>query len=283
MSNNLDRFIDGDDTNYFLKIREEFAQKSLKLNTEAKTAEEEFHAIDNLAGALKNGQSAQILELRDGMSQIFSRVSNNSPVLSQKLKKIFDDASEKCQKISREYPSLILEASQNNGLQIDQTSTHPRYTFCDQFIILEVDDKKYKAKAYTREGNLFLKPFDISLVISCLKQEINRIFGRPFNAHKFAKMLYSNYSSIIKHEKKRMGDQILIRKITTRLGKNLKNFRTDEFIVDLSKLIEGEAPSVYGYKIELGHTKDDRAGILLHHLETHGYVGFISMKKEEKI
>ncbi|MEW5936487.1 MAG: hypothetical protein AB1665_01530 [Candidatus Thermoplasmatota archaeon] len=291
MSNNLDRFTNVDSrinnaeatVEHLSKLREKFAQKSSNLNAEAKSAEEDFQAVDQLVGALKKGQFAQILELHERMPQIFTRISNSDPNLAEILKKIFLNANEECQKIAREYPTLIQEASRREQLQIDQTSTHPKYTFCERFLILEVDDKKFKAKAYTREGNLFVKPFDVSLIIPALKQEISRIFGRPFNPRQFAKTLYSNYNSIIKNEKKRMGDQIPIRKITTRLGKNQKNFRTDEFIVDLSRLIENGATSIYGYKIDLGHTKDDRSGVLLYRLETHGYIGFISIKKEEKI
>ena len=291
MSNNLDMFTDADNrlTNVnttierLSKIREKLAQKSSKLNAEAKLAEEDFQAVDRLVSALKKGQFAQIIELQETMPQIFTRISNSESTLAEILKRVFLNAREECQKIAREYPRLIQEASQSEGLKIDQTSTHPKYTFCEGFLTIEIDDKRFKAKSYTREGNLFVKPFDISLIILALKQEINRIFGRPFNPHQFAKKLYSNYSSIIRNEKVRMGDQIPIRKITTRLGKNQKNFRTDEFIVDLSKLIEVGAPLIYGYKIDLGHTKDDRSGILLHRLESHGYIGFMSFRKEENI
>lgn len=291
MSNNLDRFTDADNgmskadatIERLSKIREKLAQKSSKLIAEAKLAEEDFQVIDRLVGALRKGQFAKIIDLQETMPQIFTRISNSDSILAEILKRIFLNAKAECQKIARDYPSLIQEASQSEGLEIDQTSTHPKYMFGEGFVILEIDDKAFKAKAYTREGNLFVTPFDISLVITALKQEINRIFGRPFNPREFAKLLYSNYSRVIQNEKKHMGDQISIRKITTRLGKNQRNFRTDEFIVDLSKLIEGGAPLVYGYKIDLGHTKDDRSGILLHRLESHGYIGFISMKKEEKI
>jgi len=291
MSNTLDKYIGNTRTKsnadvlieHLSKTREKLAQKSSKLMAEAKLAEEDFQAVDQLVNALKKNRFAQILKLQETMPQVFTRIANSEPTLAEFLNRVFLNAREECQQMAREYPNLIQEASQIEKLQIDQTSTHPKYMFCEGFITLEINDRTFEAKASTREGVLFVKPFDISLVISELKQEINRIFRRPFNLTQFAKKLYSNYNSIIQKEKKRMGDQIPIRKITTRLGKNQRNFRTDEFIVDLSKLIESGAPLICGYKIDLGHTKDDRSGILLHRLEAQGYIGFIRFRKEEKI
>lgn len=289
MSNGLDRFLGRERTSdidfateRLSKFREELAQRASKLSAEAKLAEEDFQAIDQLVSALKKSQFAKITKLQETMPKIYTRISNLEPALKEFVNQVFLNAKEECQKVVRSYPALILDACLKEGVPLDQTSTHPKYTFCEGFITLEINERAFEAKAYTREGNLFVKPFDISLVISGLKREIDRIFKHPFNPSQFAKKLYSNYKSIIQKEKKRIGDQIPIRKITTRLGKNQKNFRTDEFIVDLSRLIEGGAPSVYGYEIDLGHTKDTRSGILLHRLESHGYVGFIRFRKEEK-
>jgi hypothetical protein len=265
---------------YLLELRNKYEERLNNLRSEFKLAEEDYQALDQLVLALKKAQFAKILDLRDSMDQIFKRISISNPIFSEFLDKIFKIANDECQKISMDYPILIQEACQQEGIKIDQTSVHPKYTFCDQFITLEIDEKKFKAKAYTREGKLFVLPFDISIVIPAIKEEIKRIFGRTFNPNQFLKKLYSNYCKIIEKEKKQIGDPIPIRKITSRLGKTQKNFRTDEFVVDLSKLIKEGIPSDLGYKIELGHTKDDRSGILLHGFESHGYVGFISIKKE---
>lgn len=291
MSNGLDQFknagIRASDADLALerlsKVREKLAHKSSTLNAEAKLAEEEYRSVDQLVNAFKMGQFAQIVKLHEANPKVFNRILNIEPDLGEFLMRIFQNAKEECKKIAREYPALIQNAClKEEGLLLDQTSMHPKYTFYNGFITLEINESTLEAKVYTREGNLFVKPFDISIVISSMKQEIDRIFKRPFNAEQFAKKLFSNYSSTIQKEKKSMGDQIPIRRITTRLGKNQKNFRTDEFIVDLSKLIERGAPLINGYKLDLGHTKDDRSGILLHRLESHGYIGFISFRKEEK-
>jgi len=289
MSNGLDRFLDSEhvsDADFgierLLKNREKLAQRASKLSAEAKLAEEDFQAVDQLVSALKQNQFAKIVKLQELMPKIYSRVSTSEPALEEIFKQVFLKAREECQRVARRYPALIQDACLEEGMSLDQTSTHPKYTFCDGFITLEINEKTFEAKAYTREGTLFVKPFDISLIISDIKREIDRIFRRPFKPIQVAKKLYSNYKSIIQKEEKHMGDQIPIRKITTRLGKNQKNFRTDEFIIDLSKLIESGAPVVYGYELDLGHTKDTRSGILLHRLESHGYIGFISFRKEEK-
>jgi len=286
MSNDLYKNVNQDEgidnisvTDYLSKFREKLAKKFSILNSEIIITEEDLKVIDQLLEAFKRGYFAQILELNENKHQVLSRIFNSEPILAKLLKQKFIKASEDCKIISRNYPALIQQVAQQEKIEIDKTSAHPKYTFCKGFIMLEIDDREFKARAYTREGNLFIKPFDIQLVVSTIKQEINRIFGRPFNSNQFAKMLYQNYSIIIKKEKKKIGEPIPIRKITTRLGKNKKNFRTDEFIVDFSRLIESETPLIY--KIDLDNTKDDRSGILLYQMEAHGYIGFIRMRKEE--
>jgi len=246
-SNNFDREI----IEPFFKKREQIAEKTSKLKMEAKLAEEELNTIEQFLSFCNKKEFSKFLELHESKQQVFNRLFVSKDMLRESFNDILDTARKECIRIAVEYPALILEASQKAGVQIDETSMHPRYTFYDRFILLNIDDKKFKAKA-----------------------------GRKFTVKKFGKDIYSAYIAAVKKEKKEMGDLIPIREIFTYLKKSKKNFRTDEFIVDLSQFIKAGAPLMSGYKMELKQTKDDRMGILLYHYEANGYIGFISLNKE---
>ncbi len=85
--------------------------------------------------------------------------------------------------------------------------------------------------------------------------------------------------AVIKNEKISDGSSVPIRHITRRLGKNEKGFRTDEFLIDLSRLVEQGATEVDGRQFELQQTKNTEQGMLLHGAAGRGYIGFILFKK----
>ncbi len=207
---------------------------------------------------------------------------NKQPDISNEMRKIFEYSRKKCERIARMFPSIIQDKCLVEKIPLDQTSRHPNYTFCQDFITLKVNDKDFEVKGYTR-GNtryIFSKPFDIELIIQELKNEIERLFNRPFDKQKFTENLFQQYQAILKKNKGNTGDQIHIQEIFIKLREtNKEGFKIDEFIEDLSKLLEEGPPIVSGYKIDLGHTRDESLGILLHHFESRGYVGFIKFKK----
>ena len=83
---------------------------------------------------------------------------------------------------------------------------------------------------------------------------------------------------IIKKINRDDGSSVPIRKITRRL-KNVKGFRTDEFLVDLSWLASEGPFEIEGRRLDLQQTKDTEQGMLLHNAEERGYVGFIVFKE----
>jgi hypothetical protein len=274
---------DMDSLEYFnkvLKLKDELSEQYSRLNSQAKIAEENYNCINKLFNALENKYYAEILQLRDSQSAIFKRVCSE-PDLANLIENIFSLSQNNCETIAKNYPRLIENASNMHDLQLDKNSHHPKYKFFDRFIVLDIDDRAFKAKASTPEGRLFTKPFDIELVLTEIKRESDRLFKRSFNAQNFIKRLFIDYKAIISKEGKTIGDAVPIRKITTRRGKNQSGFRTDEFIIDLCKLIESKTKSTGDCVLELGQTKDTRSGMPLYgSLSVGGYVGFISFKKE---
>ena len=272
--------------------------------------EENFNLLLNQADSLLKNIQSQISNLKDelklkrkilGVSEkikdlfkqkLFASMINiensfqidpnsNSDVRNE-ISKIFEYSREKCERIARMFPSIIQDRCLVKKIPLDQTSRHPNYKFCQDFIILKVNDKDFEAKGYTRGNSryVFSTPFDIELIIQELKNEIERLFNRPFDKQKFTENLYQQYKAILKKNKGNIGDQIHIQEVIYNLSKNNKEgFKIDEFIVDLSKLLEEGPPIISEHKIDLGHTRDESSGILLHHFESRGYVGFINFKK----
>lgn len=85
--------------------------------------------------------------------------------------------------------------------------------------------------------------------------------------------------AIIKKENWSDGYSIPIRRITHRLGKNEKGFRTDVFIIQLSRLIEKGPTEIDGRRLDLQQTKDTNQGIHLHGIAGRGYIGYITFKE----
>src|SRR5262249_14103360 len=138
---------------------------------------------------------------------------------------------------------------------------------------------KRTARLSNHEGRLAEIPADIAAVVEAIQQEQKRVFGRAFNGAKFLKLLRAQYKAVVTKEKQTDGASVPIRQITRRLGKNAKGFRTDEFLVDLSRLAEQGPFEIDGRRLDLQQTKDTSQGMLLHGAAARGYVGFVVFKE----
>lgn len=188
-------------------------------------------------------------------------------------------AKEERDLIFRRFPSLLEEAFVNSGLSIDPTSRHPKYTLENGFFRLEIDEKKGIARLLDHEGRLAETPADVKAIVETVRKERQRIFERKYNAKKFLQSLRTQYKVVIRKEKQPDGSSVPIRHITRRLGKNVKGFRTDEFLVDFSRLAQDGPFEIDGRRLDLQQTKDTNQGMLLHGAAGRGYVGFIVFKE----
>ena len=188
-------------------------------------------------------------------------------------------AREESERIMRRYPSLLEEACRSANLVLDSSSPHPRYGLENGFFRLEIDERKRTARLSDHECRLADLPADIQAVVETIRREHKRVFGRTYNGSKFLKTLRSQYKAIIKKENLQDGTSVPIRHITRRLGKNAKGFRTDEFLIDLSRLAEKGPFEIEGRRVDLQQTKDTNQGMLLHGASTRGYIGFIVFKE----
>jgi hypothetical protein len=211
----------------------------------------------------------------------FNRVKTEDERLNQTLKEIETVAKQKTEEIKKSFPISMENSFKNFKIPLDKESRHPQYTLKNGFFKVEIDEYKGVAKLSDSEGILFEIPADIEAIADSLNKEYRRIFERPFDGLKFFRILRRNYSWLIKNEKMSDGDNLPIRKITSRLGKNEKGFRTDEFIIDLSRLVEQGPFEVDGFRIDLLQIRDAYKGILLQSSTNRSYIGFITFKKVE--
>lgn len=228
---------------------------------------------------INKGWSLHILDLLEKEAPRLKKMrADNHPAISF-IEESYRIAKEDSDRILRRFPSLLEQACRTAGLVLDTNSPHPRYGLEDGFFRLEIDEKKRMARLSDHEGRLAEHPADVQAVVDTIQREHKRVIGRAFNGPKFLKSLRTQYKAVLKMTKQTDGSSVPIRHITRRLGKNLKGFRTDEFLVDLSRLAEKGPFEIDGRRLDLQQTKNTSQGMLLHGAAARGYIGFIVFKE----
>jgi len=264
------------------QVRELHAQAradTQRLKDEAEVVAQAERAWAEFLAFLEKGWTLHLLALLEKEAPRLKKMrAENHPAIPA-IEDAYRRAKEERDRIFRRFPSLLEEAFANSGLSIDPTSRHPKYTLESGFFRLEIDEKKQTARLSDHEGRLAEIPADVQAVVETVRREHQRLFDRKYNAKKFLQTVRSQYKAIIRKEKQPDGSSVPIRHITRRLGKNVKGFRTDEFLVDLSRLAQDGPFEIDGRRLDLQQTKDTNQGMLLHGAAGRGYVGFIVFKE----
>jgi hypothetical protein len=235
--------------------------------------------FSDLITYVKKDWPQHVLTLLNRESQTIKAIDANNQALNETMSSIRNAAKEKVDVLQKRFPAFLDEACKAANLPLDRESRDPQYTFEKGFFTLLIDYQKRRARLSDYEGRLHEFPYDIGAVIEYVQIEHRRVFGKPFDGTKFLKKLRKQYLSIIKKEGLADGFELPIRRITTRLGKNEKGFRTDEFIVQLSRIITEGAVEIDNRRVDLQQTKDNQQGIYLHGLSGRGYIGYITFKE----
>lgn len=255
-------------------------QKAKELKAAADEAVYIHKVLEKITSFLNQGWLLHVLALIDKEAQLLQKMrADNHPAISS-LEEIYQTTKERAEEFkSYRFPAYLEEACCTANLSLDKNSRHPHYKFKNGFFQLDIDEYKKTARLSNTETRLCEIPADIGAIVDVVKREYQRLFERSFDAKKFLKKLRTQYLALLKTEKLADGSSIPIRNITRRLGKNEKGFRTDEFLIDLSRLVEQDAIEIDGRKLELQQTKFAEQGMLLHSASARGYVGFILFKK----
>jgi hypothetical protein len=251
-----------------------------------------YYALDQRAGEarrvwsdlerfMQRGWHLHIRALIKHDAAVLAALSDDrAPEVAATIDVIRNTSEEHGRQTMRRFIQYFDRACAEAGLPLDRTrSRHPKYILADGFFELMINESSGTARIITYEGRLADIPADVGAIVELIGREHQRIFDRPFEGEKFLAKLRRNYDAIITKEKRHDGDPVPIRAITTRLGKNEDGFRTDEFLIDLSRLVEQGPIEIEGRRLEFQHTKDTNKGMLLHGRAGQGYIGYILFRK----
>jgi len=241
-------------------------QREKDIKAQAEEVERLCKLWDNLNRFLHKQWPLHCLDLLDKHKHLIEKMRVDQSPEVFLLDDIYRVAKERAEELKpHRFPAYLEKACQATSLQLDQDSRHPRYKFDKGFFQLDIDDQKKTASLSNYESSKLVEfPADIGAIIELVQREHKRIFKRPFEGKKFLQKLRNQYLAILKKDKLSDGSTIPIRNITQRLGKNESGFRTDEFLIDLSRLVEQGVTEIEGFRIELQQTKETNQGMLLH-------------------
>jgi hypothetical protein len=255
-------------------------QKAKGLQAQADEAASIQKLCQNVTSYLRRGWTLHLLDAIDKQDSLIKKMkADNHPTISF-LEEIYQIAKDQVAQIKPyRFPAELEGGCRAANLPLDRDSAHPNYKFENGFFQIRIDDHKKTARLSDYElPKLCEVPADVGAIIEAVQREQKRVFGRKFDAKVFLKKLRKQYLEVIKKQKLTDGSSIPIRDITRRLGKNEKGFRTDEFLIDLSRLVEQNFTEIEGRKFEFTQTKDTTQGLLLH-IENKRYIGSILFKK----
>ncbi|MEA5476734.1 hypothetical protein VB774_03790 [Pseudanabaena galeata UHCC 0370] len=250
-----------------------------RIRSEYEKAEKIKKFWEEMDGLLHRGWTLHILAIIQKESALLEELKNiNHPSITA-LEEINKVAKENAEKIKFYlFPNELDKAFNQASLRLDRNSAHPNYKFEGGFFELHINEQKRTARLSNYENQkLFEIAADIEAIVEACQREHKRVFDRQFDNKKFLKKLRKIYQAILKEDKLRDGSSVAIRRITTRLGKNEKGFRTDEFLIELSHLVSQEQLEIDGRKLDCQQIKDIDRGMFLH-IEPKRYIGSILFK-----
>ncbi|AFM28234.1 hypothetical protein [Desulfomonile tiedjei] len=227
---------------------------------------------------VSKGWPFHVLSLMEKQDEFIRQQCDAGAFSLQDLEKLRAAAQEQAKKLRIRYPNYLELACREAGLPLDMSSRYPVYTFEKGFFELTID-RGGTATLSNSERKLGEFPADIGAVVAKLAEEHERIFARPYDGRYFLKKLREHYLGVIQREKLADGADVPIRRIAARMASDKKGYQSDQFIVDLSRLAREGPLEIDSRRLELLHTRDDEAGMLLHEVGSVAYVGFVRFEE----
>lgn len=262
------------------QLNSQLQENSNRLKVEAEEAQKMSVLISTLLSYLEKGWPMHFLNLADKEDKMLQKLRTDGFVQIQELEEAYRKAKEESDRLIRRYPSVFDEACKAARITLDANSPHPKYGIKNGFFRVEINESTRVAKLSDLEGKLAELPADVEAVVRRIRIEYTRVFDRRFHGPNFIKRIRAQYKNIIKRDNLSDGASVPIREITKNLKRIGKDFRMDEFVVDLSKLAEKGPYEVDGKVIDLQQTKDTKQGVLLTGAASRGYIGYLLFKEK---
>ncbi len=204
-------------------------------------------------------------------------------LLSEKkdqLNEIKSNLEKYCEEILLTYPNRLSSALEKFGLKLDEFANYPRLSICQGYIKFEIWERKRRGvlKAYDRKISEL--KLDIEKVAAAINKEDKRLFLGERDTNKILGELWEAYKVLIKRESSLLGSSIPINSIIKEISKKRSKFRLDEYIIDLTLLVEKGPYEIEGYKVDFQHTRDKKNGIILQCDLARGYIGYVLFREE---
>lgn len=176
----------------------------------------------------------------------------------------------------RDLDRHVVDALRARGLPIDSTSRFPRLSIDDALIEVQVDSKKRKATVRPRDGKTVRVSIDPDAIAEAARREHVRLLEFPMGLQLFMDAL-AVAAGAVTDEATGVAPIIAVR---DKMVKEIEGLDAAAFNVMLSRLVGTGIASKDGRVLDLGHTKDTKAGVLLWKREVGGYVGYIRLMGE---
>jgi len=226
----------------------------------------------------------------------------NSPH-AQELITLENELKQEVNNITNYYRELLNQALSLDNCIIE--GKYPEYRI-NKIIKVIIDDKNMRVKIGT---NYYLdtveKDISIEVVAEKIREQIQRLFKRPFNPQEFINLLWKAYLLALVYENKpqRLNEHVSIftlHKFVVWLKQDDKVFRDmsgkkftpylpDQFAVDIGKLLaEGITQTPQGYRLKIIPTRNPKEALYVINFKTgigqnYGAIRFESEQKGDNI
>lgn len=242
--------------------------------------------LEDLVFFRDRGWFSHIQALCEKEAPILKALRQQEHSAIEPVEQLYRESKAKADRSISNLPADLEKIAKQSNIEIDfSRSRHPKYYFgTDGMIELEINDKKHEARVGTREGSIIRISADVEAIVETVKTEASRLFGRKLPGTRFLTDLRTAYLAVVNTKKGREGDPVPIREVYNSMVtkiKSCKNYKKDEFLVDMSHLVTKGPAETKGVRFELQQTKDTAEGMLLLGAAGRGMVNLLLFKKPE--
>jgi hypothetical protein len=271
-------------TDLLLAAARETSERAALLKGELEECKSLQKFFEELISLRDKGWILHLMALCDREKDRLKRLRSADHSCIGAVEGLYRDARERAKRMQTIIPSDLQRLAPAAGISIERKSRHPRYFFGkDGFLEAQINDQKLTCTISTREGKLATLPADPGAILEAVRGESNRLFSRDFNGESFLADLYDAYRALSKargHGNDE--DPVPIREIHSQMTKKARGYKRDEFLVDLSTLVEQGPAETSGLRFDLQQTKDTEEGMLLLGEAGRGMVNLLVFKKSNQ-